>query len=347
MKKINYDLLNDIMLFAKKILKLVYIFIISIIFFLAIKVIKETNLLSGIWSFLKILMPLFLGFAIAWILNPLVDRLEWKGLNRCLSSIIVFVSFVLIIAFFLLLIIPILYNQILDFTDKLPNIIDSLSKVITKVNFNKILDEFNSNLPNMFINSLKYFISCLGIIGLGLIISLYLIIDYHNIINSLKKILKKEEYMQLLTGINKEVRRCVNGTFLVATMVFVLDTLLFMIFKLPSPVLFGLLCGLTDLVPYIGPYIGGIAAVIVGFSESKFLGIVTICIVVAVQCLENMILQPIVMSKATKLHPVTIMMGLLIFGELFGIIGMILATPILAMFKVIYQYIKKYLYIKS
>ena len=123
-------------------------------------------------------------------------------------------------------------------------------------------------------------------------------------------------------------------------MVFVGDSIGFAIVGLKAPILFGLLCGITDLIPFIGPYIGGIAAVIVGFSQSPIIGIITVIIVVLVQCIENYVLQPVVMSKTMKLHPVTIILGLLIFGHFFGIVGMILATPTIALVKVIYRFFK-------
>lgn len=345
MKKINYELLNDIMFFSKKILKLVYVSIIAIIAFLIVKVFKEAKIMSFICTIFTILSPLFIGFAITWVLNPLVDKLENKGLNRCLSSIVVFVSFVLILALILVLIIPILYHQIIDFTDNIPDLINTLENLLNGVDIHKYLEPIMDNMPNMFISSIKTILSWAGIIGLSLIFSLYLLMDYHKINACIKRMLKKEEYAKLLIGINKEVRKCVNGTILVATIVFILDTIFFAIFKLPSSLLFGLFCGLTDLIPYVGPYIGGALAVLVGFSESKFLGIVTLIIVVVVQLLENLVLQPYVMSKAIKLHPVTIILALTIVSSLFGIVGMIIATPMLAMLKVTYTFIRKEKYI--
>ena len=104
--------------------------------------------------------------------------------------------------------------------------------------------------------------------------------------------------------------------------------------------LFGLFCGLTDLIPYIGPYIGGAAAVIVGFTQGPIIGIGTFVIAIIVQLLESYILQPVVMSKAMQLHPVTIIIGLLLFGYFFGIIGMIIATPCMAIIKEIIIFVK-------
>jgi len=94
-----------------------------------------------------------------------------------------------------------------------------------------------------------------------------------------------------------------------------------------------------DVIPFIGPWIGGSAAVIVGFSQGFWVGVLVIVVIVVVQFIENMILQPLIMGKTTNLHPVVIMLGLLVFGHFFGIIGMILATPILSLTKVVLKYI--------
>ena len=153
----------------------------------------------------------------------------------------------------------------------------------------------------------------------------------------------KYEIEILITDIGKEVRKTISGTLLVALMVFVSDSIGFWIVGLNAPLLFGIFCGLTDLIPYIGPYIGGAAAVAVGFSQGSITGITVLIICIVVQRVENYVLQPVVMSKTTQLHPVTIMIGLLVFGYYFGILGMIIATPCIALFKVIFKFIiRKY-----
>ena len=149
------------------------------------------------------------------------------------------------------------------------------------------------------------------------------------------------EVADLLENIGREVRKSVNGTLLVACMVFVCDTIGFSIIGLKSALLFGLFCGITDLIPYIGPYIGTAVATIVAFTQNTFVGVGVLIIAIIVQLVESYILQPVVMSKATKLHPVTIICGLLIFGHFFGIIGMILAVPIMSIFKVIWKFLVK------
>ena len=122
---------------------------------------------------------------------------------------------------------------------------------------------------------------------------------------------------------------------------FVCDTIGFAIVGLNAAVLFGLFCGITDLIPYIGPYIGGAAAVIVGFTQSPIIGFATLVVAIIVQLVESYVLQPVVMSKAMQLSPITIIVGLLLFGYFFGIVGMIIATPCMSIIKEIIIFISR------
>ena len=124
-------------------------------------------------------------------------------------------------------------------------------------------------------------------------------------------------------------------------MVFVCDTIGFAIVGLNAAVLFGLFCGITDLIPYIGPYIGGAAAVIVGFTQSPIIGFATLVVAIIVQLVESYVLQPVVMSKAMQLSPITIIVGLLLFGYFFGIVGMIIATPCMSIINEIIIFISR------
>ena len=93
-----------------------------------------------------------------------------------------------------------------------------------------------------------------------------------------------------------------------------------------------------NVIPYAGPYLGGIPAVIVGFSQGTGIGIAVLISIIVIQFVEGNVLQTLIISKTTKLNPVTIIIGLLIFGHFFGIIGMLLSTPIIGVLKVIIKY---------
>ena len=199
-----------------------------------------------------------------------------------------------------------------------------------------MLVSITTELPNSLLNVVKSLVSALGIIVLSLVVMIYMLIDFDNITFNFQKFLRKkgmEDYIKLFDNIGYNARKVVNGTLLVAFMVFVCDTIGFALVGLNAAVLFGLFCGITDLIPYIGPYIGGAAAVIVGFTQGPFVGIATLIVAALVQLIESYVLQPVVMSKAMQLSPIMIIVGLLLFGYFFGIVGMIVATPCMAIIK--------------
>ncbi len=369
-EKLNTNDVNEVVTLGKKILQILYISLIIgsvLCIFLFCK-------MMGVFTFLKtllgILSPLFIGFIIAWLFNPLVSKLKEKGLNKYLSAIIVYIGFILFLLIFFKIFIPVIYNQVNDFVKQLPGILqtiidfvndtfnkiggDSIDLTPTKdaliTNISNIMNSVTQNLPTDILNLIIKLFSGIGTFAMGMIIGLYMLFDFDNITSLAIKLIpskNKKEIIDLLDNIGKEVRKTVNGTLLVATMVFVCDTVGFTIIGLNGAFLFGLFCGITDLIPYIGPYIGAGVAAIVGFSQSPLLGIGILIIALIVQIIENYVLQPVVMSKATQINPIVIILGLLVFGHFFGIIGMVLATPILSILKVIYKFIKNKYFIKE
>lgn len=361
-KEVDTKNLNEVISLSKKILKIMYGLFIILAIYVAIILFKELKVTSTLLVILKILTPLFIGIIVAWLFNPLVKKLKKKGINRGLGAAIIYVIFILILAIIIGSIIPILIEQINDFAGSLPSIFDSMKNwingIFEKINnidgidimsmkdelFKKIEDfgiGITSALPEVLINGVKSFFSGIGTFVVGLIIGFYLLVSFDNanelLITWLPKKIQKDT-RDLLNEVNTSLRKFIRGAFYDCGLVFVVTSLGFLLVGLKSPLLFGLFCGITNVIPYAGPYIGGAPAVIVGFSQGPLTGILTLIVIVVVQFLEGNLLQPVIMSKTTKLHPVTIMLGLLVFGHFFGIIGMVLSTPIIAAFKTIAIY---------
>lgn len=362
--EINVDGINEVVNLSSKILHLLYIVMIIASVFIVTILVKEWGILKFILGFLKVLSPLFIGFIIAWLFNPLVKKMETKGIKRVWGSIIVYAFFLVILLVFLRFLVPTIYVQINELFGNIPAIFNDVKGGINSFfeNFSNMdglditsvknntmasiemkLTDFTTTFPTTLLDIMVKFFSSMATIVMGLFVGLYMLFDFDSIRSHFLNLIPNKyqfEAQVLLNNIGGEVRKSVNGTLLIATMVFVCDSIGFAIVGLQAPLLFGLFCGITDLIPYIGPYIGGAVAVIIGFSQSTFIGVMTLIICVIIQCVENFILQPIVMSKTMKLHPVTIIIGLLIFGNFFGIIGMILATPCIALMKVIYAFVQ-------
>jgi predicted PurR-regulated permease PerM len=295
----------------------------------------------------------------------MVNKLNRKGIRRGLGTTLVYIVFLGLLVIIVSSIIPVLNDQMNDFISIIPSVIDSIKDLITDI-FNKFsnidgLDvltmkenifskielysiSLTTKLPSIAVNVVKSLASGIGIFAVGLIIGFYLSIGFDNagelIITLFPKNMQKD-VKELGYQIENSLRRFVNGAIIDAFFVFVITSIAFFIIGLKAPLLFGLFCGITNVIPYAGPYIGGIPAVIVGFSEGPITGVLTLVSIVLIQFLEGNFLQPVIMSKTTKLHPVTIIVGLLIFGHFFGIIGMVISTPLIAVVKAVIMFFKE------
>jgi len=360
-KNINKNDLNDVIGTSKKILKLLYIFIIVIGTYVILKVIKELGIWSTILAILKILSPLFIGIIIAWLLNPFVKWLETKKVRRLLGTILAY--FILLGCIFLLIkaILPLLYSQTIDLVENFPNIFSRFKDWINNffsnfnssvINADKIsnsifgkLDEFSKSLsttlPTIIINSITTIVSSIGTFIIGLVIGFYLLLSYNSFASNFVDFIPRrfrKGLKKLTKNIEVSLRNYVNGALIDALVVFIVSSLAFALIGLKAPLLFGLFCGIMNVIPYAGPYIGGAPAVIVGFSQGIGTGIAVLVAIVIIQMIEGNVLQTLIISKTTKLNPVIIIIGLLIFGHFFGIVGMLLSTPIISVIKVIITY---------
>ena len=361
-KKLDVSRLNEIIKIGSNMLKVMWVLMIVGAILLATYLIKEWKLLHIIGSIFAVISPLFIGIVIAWILDPLVTWLQKNGLKRGVATVIVFLAFLSVITLFLVLMIPALAEQVNEFISFAPNILEYLKNtgenIFSKLSniydydfstiklqvYNAISNMLSSvtvDLPNTLINFASSFVSGGLNILFGFFVAFYMLFDFNNVRKHLLSLLPKKIHADAITltdSLNKTLKSYVNGTLLIMLILFVFQSIALGIAGLSSPMLFGLFCAITNVIPYVGPYIGGIPAVVVGFTISPITGIGCLIAVVVAQLLESYFLNPIVMSKTMKLHPVTIMIGLLLFGHFFGILGMILATPIISCLKVMFNF---------
>lgn len=352
---------NEVVSLSRQVLKILKYLLIIVLAYLAILLLKETGILSFFLTILKILMPLFIGFIIAWLFNPLIKWMEKRHIKRTFGTIIIYAGLCLILYAIIASFIPLLSEQISEFAKIIPEVFDTVKSWATSLldtlnniqNIDvesiktEVIDKANEvgmslskALPNALFSFVSGTFSVIGIIGIGLIIGFFFLISFDNTSNLFEFIPKKyrKSVMELVDEVNGSLRKYVQGAIIDCTVVFILCSIGLWIVGLKAPLLFGLFCGLTNIIPYAGPYIGGAPAVIVGLTQDPLTGILTLAVIMVVQFLEGNILQPFIMAKTTKLHPVTIMLGLLVFGHFFGMLGMLLSTPVLAACKTIFMF---------
>ena len=355
-KKIDIESLNEILSIGKKISKVLYIVIIASLIVLGIYILKEFKVFTYIGEILKIISPVFIGFVIAWLFDPLVKWFQKKKIPKVIGCIISYLIIFLVIFLVLYSFFPNIVSQLGEFVKTIPDILKDLKafsdKLFSKMGgvsisesiyqtLEKFIVSITTELPTKIIAITKSIISFGLQFSLGLIIGFYLLFDYDKVNKTILNIIPDkwiDNYQDLTKRINTSLRKYVQGVLLIMLIMFITQTIALSIIGLKTPMLFALFCAVTDIIPYFGPYIGAIPAVIVGFTMSPMTGILTIVAILIVQTLENNVYQPLIMGHTMKLHPVVIMLCMLISQHFFGILGMILSTPILSCLKVIFNF---------
>ena len=360
-EKIDYEGLNSIINYGKVALKFLIIgLILGLIIFLFI-ILEKTELLKILITFLGLLVPLFAGWVLAWLVEPLIKVLERKNINRKLGTTIVYFIFIVIMILLIVLVVPEFINQLKELISQLPTYLSKVKDFIsglfnrfntdaldiksiqTDINnqLEKYVTDFTSNGLTGIVSVVTSILSSGLTVGLSLIIAFYFSLSFDKMTRKVNNTLPKNhrnEIINIFGQIGDMTRRYVNGTLFSSLIVTIFTFIGLLISGVSSPLLFAVFCGVTNIIPYFGPYIGGVPTVIVGFSISPFCGIVCLVTILLVQLIEGNVINPIIIGKATDMHPITIIIGLLVFGHFFGILGMVLATPVMGAIKILFNY---------
>ena len=316
--------------------------------------IKCSNTFMNIISLIfKIIFPLILGFTIAFLLKPLVDRINRK-LPYKISMLVAYGLFISCLVFLLYYISPKLFYQMIEVLENMPNIVNKI-----KVNFSNFTSKHFKGLFDMLnidfdLNSLisakidkvearlfNFFSKILQgvvIFVLSIIISAYILIDYVKIIEWIKEKTnnEKSKRIRLFLQQNKDLMYSYfQGVLLVMLIMFGISSFLFYLIGIQYPIVIGSIFAVTNLIPYVGPFLGGIIAIIIAFNRSVNTAVLALLIVIILQFLESNYLTPKIQSKMVNVNPLAVLLTIFIFGELLGIIGMVISVPLLALLQTI------------
>ena len=360
-EKIDYEGVNSIIRTSKVVLKFVTICLILGLIIGLFIIIEKTELLKIFITILGLLVPLFVGWILAWLVEPLIKLLERKNIKRALGTTIVYLLFVIIMVLLIVLVVPEFINQLKELISQLPNYLSKVKDFISGL-FNrfdtdaldiatiqndingqleKYVTDFTSNGLSGIVSVVTSILSSGLTVGLSLIIAFYFSLGFDKMAKEVNNTLPKNhraEIIDILGQIGEMTRRYVNGTLFSSLIVTIFTFIGLLISGVSSPLLFAIFCGITNIIPYFGPYIGGIPTIIVGFSISPLCGIVCLVTILLVQTVEGNVINPIIVGKATDMHPITIIIGLIVFGHFFGILGMVLATPVMGAIKILFNY---------
>jgi predicted PurR-regulated permease PerM len=360
-KELDYENLNGLISRGKLILKILFICLILALVILGFIILEKTQILKILITILGLMMPLFMGWILSWLFEPLIKYMEKKKIKRPIGTTIVYVSFIVIMILLIVLVAPEFISQLKELINQLPTYLskvkDFISNIFSRLDKNaidvvsiqndintqieKVVTNFTSNGLSGVVSAITAILSSGVTVAISLIIAFYLSLSYDKItkkINNNIPVKHRSEALIVIGKIGDMARRYVNGTIISSIIVTIFTFVGLLLSGISSPLLFAIFCGVTNIIPYFGPYIGGIPTIIVGFSISPLCGIVCLVTILLVQMVEGNVINPIIVGKATDMHPITIIIGLIVFGHFFGIVGMVLATPIMGAAKILFNY---------
>lgn len=317
-----------------------------------------------LWLLNDVLMPFVAGFILAYLAVPLVDRLERRGVNRTVATLVIVVAVMVALIALLLIVLPLIAQQALLLISSLPEQVARWRQLVTDWLAWMQVGESNLNLSEFvkqatawlttFAYSLwsggKALVSFASIIIITPVVTFYLILDWHRmigVVDSWVPVRNREEVRDIAREIDSVISGFIRGQSFVCLALGIYYALALWLVGLKFALLIGLASGLITFVPYIGSLTGLVVATGVAVAQFwpdwKWIGAVVAVFLVG-QFIEGNILAPKLVGERVKLHPVWIIFAMLALSFLFGFVGLLLAIPIAATVAVLLRFgLKRYL----
>lgn len=337
---------------------------------LIVALIVLTILIGG-----TVLVPLLLSFALAFMLEPGADRLERRGRSRNAAVLLTLLLMVVAVVLVFGLLLPSIYHQFGESIEKLP-----LALRAAGARVQALLDYAHARLSPQLYARLQGAITdfqndpsaitsrigawletglfglvSFGSAALGLLIVpffvYYLLLDMNNLRRVIEEHIPERHRgtgVRLFDEVGEVVRGYVRGRFLIALIMAVIYATGLLILGVPLWAAIGLIAGIIGIIPYIGVATGFLLAV--AFATLDGAGIVRLTGILAVfvtaQMIEDYVLTPRIIGNKLEVHPMLVFIALIIAGDLFGLLGLVLAIPILGVLKVLLRFVDE-LYLRS
>ncbi len=298
-----------------------------------------------LYAIRDILVLIFFALIIASAVDLPARRLDKLKIPRLVSVLLIYLVFIGVLIGLLVVFIPSLAREMKDFSAEFPRYADELyqkfqrlqdgslkyQKAITEIQrlLGGMGDKLREWASNIFSTTLSIFGGLFSVI-IVIVISFYLAVQKNGIQHLLKGVTPKEHepyVLDLWARAQKKMGHWLQGQLFLAIVVGVLVYIGLSLLNIRFALLLAIIAGIFELVPYIGPVLAGVPAVILALFQAPILALWVLILYFVVQQLENYLLVPLVMKKVVGLNPVVVIIALLVGGKLLGILGILLAVP--------------------
>jgi predicted PurR-regulated permease PerM len=309
-----------------------------------------------------IVPPLLIAVAVVYLLNPVVSALQRSGVPRVAGAGIVYVLFLCIVALVVALLVPVVARQVEAVIEHFPDYLADGQAAVRRLaarfgqepDFRLDAEQVrewlsageNRQAVTRYLTGLRSVtnsvISGLIIVVLGPVMAFYLLVDLPRLRRGAMALVppaRRQEFTGLMDRIGQAVGGFFRGQLLVALFVGVASSIGLWIIGLPFWLLVGMVAGVFNLVPLVGPFIGGGLAVIIALiSGEPIKALWAALVLLVVQQIDNHLISPNVMGRTVQLHPVVVMLALLVGASFAGLFGMLVIVPLVAVAKIVFLF---------
>ncbi len=315
----------------------------------SVKIVFLILLLLGlIWFVAKIswvIQLIIISLLIVYVLYPITEYLkEKRKISHFLAVVVTFFCFLVIIFVLIVLVFPVVQREIQEIALDLPKYIFLLQRYVEEAAEYLMAFDLGPEIVGFlrsFVTGLQpalkelafFSVSVIsGFVDIFLIMFMvfYLLYDFKNIRGKLIKILPAgyKAYGEKFTAIiDRNIGSYIRGNVVRCTIVGFLTGIILYIAGMPYSLLLGITAGVLNIILYIGPYVAAVPALLLSLTPQNPSFLVVTVIYVSVQAIDGVILTPMLLGRAVKLKPITVIVSLLIGQQLAGILGMIMAVP--------------------
>ena len=323
--------------------------------------VATAGLLLAMWLLGQAILPFILGAGVAYLLDPVADRLERMGLSRVMAVTVITVGVVLVVAGIIVLVVPLMLRQATALIETAPEMIQQARLFLVSrfpqfvpanadlgtalTDLGATMGEQVGALASQVLASAGGIISAIAILVIVPVVAFYLLLDWDHLVARVDSLLPREHaptLRRLSREIDEALSGFVRGQGLVMLILGTWYAFGLMIVGLPFGFLIGVMAALLSFIPYVGVLIGGATAIGVAlfsfWGEPLWIGLVVGIFAIG-QIVEGNYLQPKIVGQHVGLHPVWLLLALSVFGALFGFVGLVMAVPLAAALGVVGRFL--------
>ncbi|MCM3632394.1 MULTISPECIES: AI-2E family transporter [Paenibacillus] len=345
--------------FTKNRLFVVLIYTILLLFVIYFLLLLKPIILS-IFSFLKaVLGPFIVAMIISYILNPVVSMLHDRKVPRTMAVLLIYAVFCTILTVILVNIIPMFIDQMQELNKHLPELSMRAQNLVVDINnsslpesfregLNKTLVQFERKISETlltFVDNIGGMVNALFVAFVVPFLAFYILKDFEVFERAIIKYVPKshrKNTIRLLKDVDTALGSYIRGQLLVCLIIGTFAYIGYLLVGMPYALLLASIVAITNVIPYLGPFIGAAPALLMASTISLKMMLLVVIVNTVCQILESNIISPQVVGRTLHLHPLVIILAVLVGGQVAGVGGMILAVPIFASGKVIIQHMFAY-----